>query len=1078
MEKSLTRKNFCARGFQNAGRSFFVSALYLLPLSFFSQTSILPQSGHNGDFVYEISPDNKILVSGGDDAKIILYNLESAKAFRELKPHRKKISAIDFSPEGFSFLSASYDSTILIHDAEGKKETRKINAGFPVAIAKFNPKAAFIAAAGTNGKIKLLDENTGKELFRIELEAAVTGMCFSSNGAILFSSAGKNLFIHELKNGSQLGKMPFNSHIAGLRLSQNDKFLLINLADGTTDVFDLGALASVGDLKNVQTSKGYFAPEISSDGRFVFTTDKENHLIVYEPATSVGITYNTAAGRAHYTRIRQTASGNFLVAQDEKNGLDIIYFSSDVFDKEKGIYWKRLQFCPEHVKKTEFSNDGETLTLKGRGLYNFNLRTGDLFRRDEDSVKMDNATYYVRYFAPEKTEGSDYYAVDFVQNKAWKFSGGKTIPVEQVGWTQDTSVISFCSVDFHLVFDARERKILLHEKNNIDTRKIFGGQSGETIFYQQAPGDLTFLNVKTGKKNSLAVPGESYLDLSGVSRHGIYFNSAKNGIIAADEKTGTLKDVSFTKDLRVQRSAAAGSFLAVLNADFHLTIFDISNGKKISDVQVSSKSYTHLSVSANGSNYALTDEDNRCELYNREGEKLCTVFCTPDDGIIAWTENNYYIATKQAARNIVFVAEDQAAPFAVYDFRYNRPDIVLEKLKKADEKYLSALKKIVLKRSDGLTQSSEGTVPVIRFAGGNSVPLVTEKEKISTEVTIISGGAELRHLEIKVNGSRIKEQSPDLSVKTQQLAIPLVTGSNTVEISAVTKNGIRSEPLSFKTVCTSMQTKKLFVVSVGISRYKDSAFNLHYADKDSKDISELLKNDKEFSEVKNLSLKNNEVNRAGLEKIKNFISQAGVNDVLLVYVAGHGVLDKEFNYYFATYDMDFANPAQKGIAFTDLEKLLAASNCVRKLLFMDTCHSGELDKDELEKSTGNKPSSEAIVFRNAGPGLRRKQIFGAGNATQLSRELFSGLKNSTGAIVISSSGGAEYAMESEAWKNGLFTYCVLHALKDKAADKDKDGKIKVSELQEYVSREVQKLSGGKQIPTSRMENYLADFVLF
>jgi hypothetical protein len=90
-------------------------------------------------------------------------------------------------------------------------------------------------------------------------------------------------------------------------------------------------------------------------------------------------------------------------------------------------------------------------------------------------------------------------------------------------------------------------------------------------------------------------------------------------------------------------------------------------------------------------------------------------------------------------------------------------------------------------------------------------------------------------------------------------------------------------------------------------------------------------------------------------------------------------------------------------------------------------------------------------------------------------ELFTDLRRGTGVTVISSSGGAEYAMESDEWKNGLFYYCLLHCLKDKAADTNKDGQIMISVLQNYLRKEVTSLSNGAQQPTSRIENLSMDF---
>jgi len=78
---------------------------------------------------------------------------------------------------------------------------------------------------------------------------------------------------------------------------------------------------------------------------------------------------------------------------------------------------------------------------------------------------------------------------------------------------------------------------------------------------------------------------------------------------------------------------------------------------------------------------------------------------------------------------------------------------------------------------------------------------------------------------------------------------------------------------------------------------------------------------------------------------------------------------------------------------------------------------------------------------------------------------------------VSSAGGAEYAIESENWRNGAFTYCLLYGLSSKKADLNNNKMILLSELQEYLLFEVNKLTNGQQTPTSRVENLNNDFRL-
>ena len=92
------------------------------------------------------------------------------------------------------------------------------------------------------------------------------------------------------------------------------------------------------------------------------------------------------------------------------------------------------------------------------------------------------------------------------------------------------------------------------------------------------------------------------------------------------------------------------------------------------------------------------------------------------------------------------------------------------------------------------------------------------------------------------------------------------------------------------------------------------------------------------------------------------------------------------------------------------------------------------------------------------------------------QDMFVDLRRGSGATVISSSQGAEYAFESSEQSNGLFTYALMEALDGKAAP-NKDGQITISTVGDYVKKRVQDLTKGKQNPNLRGVNLEEDFAL-
>jgi hypothetical protein len=194
-------------------------------------------------------------------------------------------------------------------------------------------------------------------------------------------------------------------------------------------------------------------------------------------------------------------------------------------------------------------------------------------------------------------------------------------------------------------------------------------------------------------------------------------------------------------------------------------------------------------------------------------------------------------------------------------------------------------------------------------------------------------------------------------------------------------------------------------------------------------------------------------------------------------VAGHGLLDNNLDYYIATHDVNFENPSEKGLPYESLEGLLDGIPAREKLLLLDACHSGEVDKDDVTLADATTISNSSVKARGFKK-LVSKSSLGLINSFELMQTLFNDIRTGSGINVISSASGVEFAYESKEWNNGVFTYSILQALTYRRCDSNRDGKIQISELRNYVFDKVEKLTNGKQHPTSRRENLGSDFSIW
>ena len=98
----------------------------------------------------------------------------------------------------------------------------------------------------------------------------------------------------------------------------------------------------------------------------------------------------------------------------------------------------------------------------------------------------------------------------------------------------------------------------------------------------------------------------------------------------------------------------------------------------------------------------------------------------------------------------------------------------------------------------------------------------------------------------------------------------------------------------------------LYVVAIGVAKYRDSRFDLRYASRDAEDLCDYFKQSHSgFAEARVMPILNEEAVRSRVIQISEFLARARIDDTVIVAFAGHGLLDDDDRYFFATHDMDF-----------------------------------------------------------------------------------------------------------------------------------------------------------------------------
>jgi WD40 repeat protein len=530
---------------------------------------------------------------------------------------------------------------------------------------------------------------------------------------------------------------------------------------------------------------------------------------------------------------------------------------------------------------------------------------------------------------------------------------------------------------------------------------------------------------------------------------------------------------------------SGGGNNSVSKADNSIICWDTQTGKKICQFGDHRTEIQKIVLDETAPCFYSASVEGAVKYSNYETcELIATYQAIGSHEFMIHTPDNYYMASRKALNGIAFRLNGKTVPFEQFDLYLNRPDIVADRIGKSSPQLIRAyhylykkrLKKLDLEEGD---LKLDFRIPQIQIE--SKPEIVTTEKSLKLWVKAWDDNYNLKQLNVYVNnvpifglnGYEIKENIKSIR---KEITIPLINGKNKILISALNSNGVESLYESLEIVRDNEPEKHdLYIVSIGVSNYQDERFTLKYPTKDAQDIlNKFDESQNRYNQVHKKLLLDEAVTLENLKSLGDFFANCTHEDLAIIFIAGHGVLDANYDYYFGTWDMDFNDPSGKGLSYGQLSDVLNQIRAYQKLLIMDTCHSGELDADEIEEGPPAELEEGDVQFRSAGQGVRKKEGLGFDNSINFTQNLFSDLRKGSGATVISSAGGAEYAMESDEWNNGLFTYVFINGINQSNADK----KVYLSEIRAYVNENVQFLSKGKQIPTAREENISRDYIIF
>jgi len=448
--------------------------------------------------------------------------------------------------------------------------------------------------------------------------------------------------------------------------------------------------------------------------------------------------------------------------------------------------------------------------------------------------------------------------------------------------------------------------------------------------------------------------------------------------------------------------------------------------------------------------------------------------------------SGHYFASQNSAKKLHYVTDDlKTISFDQLDIRYNRPDLVLKTLGNKDTVLIDSYRKAYEKRIrrlrvDTSLFSSDYSVPEADFVNREEITFEQKKNQLSLHIRGWDSAFLLDRFNVFVNEVPLfGERGFSLTKRKMHfydttVVIELSQGENRIETSFFNVNATESyrKPLYINCVSKHSEKELTYFIGIGIDKFNEPGHNLNYSVKDVRDLAKSLK-EKLGSDLIIDTLFNENVSISNVEALKKRLMESNINDRVIISYSGHGLLNKEYDYFLSAYNVDFQQPEIGGIPYEVLEDLLDSIPARKKLLLIDACHSGEVDKDDFREM--NLVAGAKGLAQPKGGDVGNTSVsttVGLQNSFQLMQELFVNVQKGSGATIISAAAGDQFALEGGGQlENGFFTYAILEYMRTQ-------DEVGINSLKKYVYEEVERLSGGLQKPTSRVENLELDWKLY
>jgi uncharacterized caspase-like protein/WD40 repeat protein len=589
---------------------------------------------------------------------------------------------------------------------------------------------------------------------------------------------------------------------------------------------------------------------------------------------------------------------------------------------------------------------------------------------------------------------------------------------------------------------------------------------GELQFQYELPGNNSKLREPEPASSSVAEFVRAVTavhDRSLVARDGPPPQLHHGTILDLKDESGTVKSI--------ERGPADGfvhsafSFLADGDAFVSggengvIVAYSAEDGQEFDRFDGSSGAILALASSPDGSFLVSGGTDQILRIWNvATAELIASLFVANDGNWIIWTPQGYYDCSRDADKYIGWYVNggpDRNSRFVTareLKRHFYRWDIVEEALMLGSaEKSVERAGRTAF-RLDELLERQPPDFTIASPRDGETV----SSASATLVLNVVSDTKDIREINARNNddpvaiyGARgadvIDDRDPLPSGQAPRLEIPLAPGINDIGITLANEVGATEHHLTLRRSAAEQADNPgtLKVVAIGVNDYGPEAGirNLSFAVADAEGVARTLAagSTRYFTQLQLALLTSSAAEKiagasegtpepptaANVRAALKGLTSAQPNDIVVVFIAGHGTRGEDDRYYFLPSDARWVDgdwdPATV-IGWQEIEEALSATRGHR-IVLLDTCRSANSYNRRLMKDAFD----ESLV------------IFSATNAKTL-------------------------AQEQSDLGHGVFSYALIEGLRGMADRLPRDGAVSIAELAAYVTSRVETLTHRAQVP--------------